>query len=38
MLGDSLQNDYRGAIEAGLNAIWLGEENAADVFYKKNKI
>lgn len=38
MLGDSLQNDYRGAIEAGLNAIWLGEENAAEVFYKKNKI
>jgi len=35
MLGDSYENDYRGAINAGLNAIWLSGANAADGFYRK---
>ena len=35
MLGDSNENDYRGAISAGLNAIWLSGANAADRFYRK---
>lgn len=34
MLGDSYENDYRGAINAGLHAIWLSGANAADGFYK----
>lgn len=33
MLGDSKENDYQGAINAGLNGIWLNGENAADKFY-----
>ena len=35
MLGDSYENDYRGAISAGLNAVWLSGANAADRFYRK---
>lgn len=38
MLGDSLENDCHGAIDAGLNAIWLGEDNAAEKFYIQNRI
>ncbi len=33
MLGDSYENDYAGASKAGLNAIWLSGENAANRFY-----
>ncbi len=33
MLGDSYENDYLGAINAGLNAIWMSGENAAERFY-----
>ena len=35
MLGDSYENDYLGAINAGLNAVWLNGENAAERFYKE---
>lgn len=34
MLGDSYENDYRGAINAGLNAIWLSGATAAEGFYR----
>lgn len=33
MLGDSYENDYRGAINAGISGIWLGEENCPRTFY-----
>ncbi len=35
MLGDSYENDYMGAINSGLNGIWLNGENAAHLFYKE---
>ena len=35
MFGDSYENDYLGAINAGLNAIWLNGDNAADRFFGK---
>ena len=33
MIGDSHENDYEGALAAGLNAIWLGPDNPAGRFY-----
>lgn len=33
MLGDSYENDYCGAVRAGLSAIWLSGANAAEQFY-----
>ena len=35
MFGDSYENDYLGAVNAGLNAIWLNGKKAADRFYKE---
>lgn len=35
MLGDSYENDYMGAINSGMNGIWLNGENAAERFYKE---
>ena len=35
MIGDSYENDYKGALNAGLNAIWLGKENVSGKFYKR---
>ena len=35
MFGDSYENDYLGAVNAGLNAIWLNGEKAADRFYRE---
>ncbi len=38
MFGDSYENDYLGAINAGLSAVWLNGENAADRFYNDHFI
>ncbi len=35
MIGDSYENDYRGALGAELNAIWLGPDNPAGRFYRE---
>ena len=36
MFGDSYENDYLGAINAGLNAIWLNGDNAANRFFVRS--
>ncbi len=33
MIGDSRENDYQGALDAGINAIWLGPDTPAKTFY-----
>ncbi|MCR5734194.1 MAG: HAD family hydrolase [Lachnospiraceae bacterium] len=33
MIGDSRENDYEGGIGAGINAIWLNDDNPATEFY-----
>ena len=38
MFGDSFENDYKGALNVGWNALHLSGENASEVFYiKKTK-
>ncbi len=38
MFGDSYENDYLGAINSGLSAIWLNGDDRADVFYIEHAI
>ena len=35
MIGDSLENDVRGAMAAGVSYIWLNDDNRAEGFYVK---